>query len=167
MVRQRYALIAKILDHAVQQGQQALAFAGQGERPVVGNDLDSGAERLIGADFLINNPETSITLRGDLQDAELFHLPVDDFGQRANTVRFGRQAGFITTFDQADAEGFALLQADGGHVEVALLKNFQWQYAAGKSTVLSGNNEILRISMVGEFTEREASNQPIIHPSVA
>lgn len=123
---------AEVGDDSPEQGEEALAFAGKWWVFGLGEQFDAGAEQFVVADSAFQDAKAPRALGDDHQDAELFHFPVADRGQRADRVRFGGCADFAAAGDQADAEGRAVLEAGGGHVEVALFEYFQRQQAAGK-----------------------------------
>ena len=81
-------------------------------------------------------------LGDDVEHAELLHVPIGDVRQRAHRVRLGRlvagDGDFLAFGDQADAEGGGFLEADLGHVHVALLENPHRQPPAGKQHGLQG-----------------------------
>ena len=115
---------------ALEQWKQSLAFGWQRGRAGFSQEFNAGFKLVVGADAGFDDAKAPAAMGGNHEDAELLHLPVANGGERADGVRFGRGTDFAAFFDEADAEGCVGLHAGGGHVEVALLENFERQHAA-------------------------------------
>jgi hypothetical protein len=119
--------IPQIPDDALKQRQQAFALRWQRYRHGFGEKFYRGLKQVARAGFGLHDAKASPALGRDHQDAELFHLPVDDFASVPTMCGSAASPVSPPLAIRQMPKGFALLHADGGHVEVALLENFQWQ----------------------------------------
>src|SRR5262249_50490639 len=94
--------------------------------------LDRAEGEAVRLDAALEDAEALLAERGDVQDAELRHVPGADAGEGADVGGNRGRADLAAFADEAHAEGRALAQAGLLHLHVALLEDAQRQPAARK-----------------------------------
>jgi hypothetical protein len=119
-----------LLDHALEQPDAARERLGHRGVGFLGEHFDGSNRQAVGLHAPLEDAEALLAARGDLQHAELRHVPGGDAREGADCDRRGRRADLGALADEAHAEGRLVLEAGLRHLHVALLENAQREPAA-------------------------------------